>query len=376
MKKVLFCIQNALQRLYALRRINIIIVITISIGLLIPLAILTIVNNTFENIQMSRDEVTDQTVIIEFAGKFLTEENMSKKLERFIPDMEEMGFCVMYMTSGTIQNKDCVISLASYSSEYLNLVQYKVEEGHMLTEEEIENNIEVCNLQWGYTGYEGQGELNIPITVMGHQLKPVGVIRHKAVYGSVIVGYPLLEKMIGDKANLQYYIIVKSANMPSIAQLTTKFSSDPSISELQVLSAKDYYKVRSDAAIRDFSKKLGFASLALGFSVIGFVMIMYGKICDEQYMIALKLGIGASKKDIFFEILIQIVCIVVLAYLIDFSILPYVMKGMSIGVAYLIDLRVIAIAAIFGAFLSLGVSGFLVMRIMQFQVSEIRRSAK
>jgi len=258
-----------------------------------------------------------------------------------------------------------LVGVSGVNQNYQDIIGQYVDEGRNFTEGEVDRRRFVCVIGKTIekTFFPNGNAIGKRIDIRGYKFKIVGVLEERGnLMGNdmdniVNIPYTTQQKIIGRRRNLT---IVVSAEDKELAmdemrgvlrvrrKTPEKAEDDFSFGTQDMLL--DFYKKFTGAA---FLVMIGIASLALLTGGVGIMNIMYVTVTERTREIGIRMAIGAKKRDILWQFLIETITISVIGGLV--GILAGIGLGKLISVASHLPFAVAAWSVLTAFFVSAGV---------------------
>ncbi|MGB8452219.1 MAG: ABC transporter permease [Anaerocolumna sp.] len=313
-----FHFKNAVSGLAANKLLNLIIIVSIVVGMMYPIVACTISEGILQDSKLSEYKDPEHMAILEFFAPFMEQSELDTKIMSLTKGIDIYGYQTIYTVTAKCNKHNFLSAVAGYSSSFLSLEGYKLIEGRLITETEISEGKPVCMVR---TNGENDIKAGDSLSFMGTSYEVVGIIRIPKAYGGIFIPYKAMEAFIG-KNSLQYKITLQTKEEPNINEIKSNLYFADSVLSIgtAVENVKPYYE-SVWALIRE---RIGIGLIVLLFAVISIIMIIIGKAIDDQYIIGVKMSIGASGIQVFTETFLQNAVLMIIALLIDFILFPIV----------------------------------------------------
>ncbi|NIA23321.1 MAG: FtsX-like permease family protein [Proteobacteria bacterium] len=217
-----------------------------------------------------------------------------------------------------------LVHVSGVNQNYQDIIGQYVDEGRNYTEGEVDRRRFVCVIgkTIAKTFFPAGNALGRRIDIRGYKFKVIGVLEGRGnLLGNdmdniVNIPYTTMQKIIGRRRHL---MIVVSAEDKELAmdemrgvlrvrrKTPEKAEDDFSFGTQDMLL--NFYKKFTGAA---FLVMIGIASLALLTGGVGIMNIMYVTVTERTREIGIRMAIGAKKRDILWQFLIETITISVI----------------------------------------------------------------
>ncbi len=287
----------------------------------------------------------------------------AKAIKEHCPD-------IIYVSPAFNVNKDVkyknvrmeLVSISGVNENYQDIMAHFVEKGRNFTENEVDRKRFVCVI--GKTVaknlFKEEDPLGKRIDVSGYKFKILGILEEKGnlmgqdMDNFVNIPYTTAEKIMGRRRHMMIVVSAKDKElamdeMRGVLRVRRKVADDADddfdFGTQDMLLA--FYKKFTSAA---FLVMIGIASLALVTGGVGIMNIMYVTVTERTREIGIRMAIGAKKRDILWQFLIETVTISIIGGAIGIlagiglgklistvSHLPYAVSIWSIMIAFMVS---------------------------------------
>lgn len=318
MVSLTFYFKNAIYGLVANKLLNLIVVVSIVVGMMYPIVACTISEGILQDAKLSEYKDAEHIAVLEFFASYMEETVFDTKLKGLTKEINKYGYQTMYSVNVKWNNHDFIAGAAGYSASYLDLEGYELQEGRLITETELAEGTSVCMIQ-----ANGKNDIKVgdSISFMGMSYEVVGIIHMPKAYGGIFIPYKAMEAFIGEN-NIQYKVTLQTEEEPNIKQIKSNLNFIDSV--ISVGSAQENTKPYYESVWNLIKERIGIGLIVLLFAVISIIIIIIGKTIDNQYEIGVKMAVGASGIQVFAETFLQNGFLMIIALVIDFLLFPIV----------------------------------------------------
>ncbi|MCK4545266.1 ABC transporter permease [candidate division WOR-3 bacterium] len=255
-----------------------------------------------------------------------------------------------------------LVSISGVNEDYQDIMAHFVEKGRNFTESEVDRKRFVCVI--GKTVaknlFKEEDPLGKRVDISGYKFKILGVLEEKGnlmgqdMDNFVNIPYTTAEKIMGRRRHMMIVVSAEDKElamdeMRGVLRVRRKVADDADddfdFGTQDMLLA--FYKKFTSAA---FLVMIGIASLALVTGGVGIMNIMYVTVTERTREIGIRMAIGAKKRDILWQFLIETVTISILGGAVGIlagiglgklisivSHLPYAVSIWSIMIAFVVS---------------------------------------
>lgn len=311
-----FYIKNAIFGLKSNKLLNIIVIVSVAVGMMYPVIACTIVDRILFDAKLNEYQDIERTTVLEFFAPYMEQSEIDGRIKALSEDIDGFGYQAIYTVTARWKKHTMVTNVGGYSSGYLLLEGNKLDKGRLITEEEMSEGSPVCLVSTnGNNAYKTGGS----ISFMGTSYRIVGIIYMPKSYAGVLIPYKAMEKFVG-RNNIQYKVTIHTKQKPDINELTGKLDFASSV--LTAGTAEENVKPYLESVWTHIKDRIGIGLIVLLFAVISITMIIIGKTMDEQYVLGVKMSVGATGSRVFFETFLQNSILMIIALLLDFLLFP------------------------------------------------------
>lgn len=307
----MFYLTNIKGSLQYHRVINLIVVITLSIGMLYPLGMAAIIREIIMNRDLCRYSDVENHMIVDCFDTLAPAEEYREKMSWLQENDLAYGMITYYMSTSYVKGAFRQLGISSYTDAYLRQEGYRLVEGRLLTEEEQERGAPYCLASWG-----GSLRVGDVINVMGNELEVAGIVQCPMMFGEVMVSQNWLYQMLGS-SRIQFRISIHAQNgWGDITQGDVRRNLQ--IDDIHAITCgeeiyEEYYRSINGQIWKRFSSSL----MVLIPALCSMAAILFGKVMEQKYQIGLRMALGASKRQTVLEIFLENYVLFALAFCVD-----------------------------------------------------------
>ncbi len=319
MKRIIFLFQNIWKQIIYNKFLSVVMLVTMVIGIFFPLMALNDMNDLLADSRMSTSVDVSHIAIIDYIMNYKEEAEMyaaiNSCMEKKLFDMA--GFCaferqIIYADKEFYSGGVCGIS-----AEYLDLNAYELLSGEMFSGKDyVGDGEKVCLIGHQSRLAKNGVKTSDTIQILGDTYRVQGVIRAPRVYGGIFVPYNMTSELFsGTNGRIQYQIITYSEDesYPKILSFKLFPGEDNISAQTGLEQEKVYYE--SIQAVNQY--RIFRAALVIGFAIINWFIILFGKIISERYQMAVRMAVGASNIIVGVEVILGNLSLMLIAFLFD-----------------------------------------------------------
>lgn len=182
--------KHILCSLYHHRLLNAVVIVTIAIGLMFPLATSAAISFMLDNLALCSYEEPQNHIVVNCISTYQTPIQLDEWLLQ--DGVVNYGY-LAYRSGGILHAQEEGISLTSVTGitqSYMDLEGYRMEAGRTFTEEECAQGAHVCLMR-----PDSGLKVGDYYSLMGTDYEIVGLINLPKLYGSIVVPYRCMEEL-------------------------------------------------------------------------------------------------------------------------------------------------------------------------------------
>lgn len=310
---------------YHHRALNVVVIVTIAIGLMFPLAILSTASFMLDNLMLCRYEDPQNRIVADCRSVYQTPEKLDEWLDT--DNVADYGYIayksVLWLTDKEVRT----IGVAGVTPEYFELEGFELEKGRMITAEEYAQGAHVCLIRDDIGVTVGE-----TVSLMGEEYEVVGQVNVPKMYGVIAVPYRCMEELaMGDAMQFRLSSRMKDKESALRFQMSSLGFSDSILNFARGEEINAPYIDSIRGQISDLLKK---GSIVMAAALVSIVFILTGKAFEERYLIGLRIAMGATGRRIYGELFLENGILTVLALLLDLILFPIVIRHMRTVYGY------------------------------------------
>lgn len=371
MQRVIFTIKNAFLGLTHKKLLNVLVILSVAVGFLFPVYSISNMNYIQKNYGTPPYKDVEHTVIADFFIKAEEESSMNEKMLKWSEQIKKVGFFASYNAVMEYKDESYVGYVSGCNSSFLEVSNTILASGRFPTKEEMENGANVCLV----TSTSGHGyKIGSIVNIGGTDFKIIGIFRDIHIYGGVLMPYNALYTFVKGKS-VQHKAYLQTEEEPKVSEISSEVRNSAEQTQFVSLAVDDeavLHKSFKEYMSEAFKK----SSIVLLFSIIGFTLIMVGRMISEQYILGVKTAVGATRVQLFLDSLFQnylLIQIGAAIALLIYKCLFVINDSDSFG---LFDGTVIAETEIVCIVMTLFVTGVGFVPILRCPVSELFRKSR
>lgn len=342
MKQFVFAVKNAWRGIFSKKLLSGIVISAMAVGLIFPIIIFSQINFFSENYGFPYYNDIERTVVAEFNCP-VTDEASIKRCAEAWGSVNSVGFFATHTATLEYGGKSYLGNVAGYNGEYTEIGKTVLLDGRFLTEEELETGAKVClALSGAGRSYGKSLRVGSRITVAGTEFEIVGTVRDNKVYGGLMIPYKAMCDWL-DGSTLQFRAYLQTRGEPDIKEINSAMLKSENIDKIDLRTAVCVQEELFSRVADIFKQKLLLGAVAAVFSMLSFTLIIAGKALNEQYVLGVKTLMGATKSQLFLELLLQNFILIEIASVIAMTVSAVVIRAAS-GFEALFDGSVITAA--------------------------------
>lgn len=317
----MFIIKCALHKLFSSRKLCLIFILSISAGLLCPIYVLGYIHTSLDAVARNRYKSPEDHILINSMMPYIEDETTAAYLLG-----ETLGeYECAYQTTVNWENADGVSFVGGISPDIWESVPVYLMEGRLFNANDYKNGaLPVCLLKTNNEMYLEGARVGDVISFMGTSCEVVGIVEGfgSKIIGSILVPYPLMDDVSGTTPIQHRFIVPKKENT-DLESLQAGAQMVPDVNIISVNSLSEEEK-EADAiyAAQDRNWLLAGFAVCL-FAFFSIFAISVGRSLEEQRNMGIHKALGADRRKLFLEVLIQNLVIIAMALVMDGIILSF-----------------------------------------------------
>lgn len=337
MNKLFFLLGLSLKGLQKNKKINMIVILSLALGMLMPIIMLANVNVFWVNVKNLYPKISQNTYFCSAKSLHITSQRYEEiQRELGAAYMGGIEHCITSIQVGDIIAEQ---EVGAVSVDYLDFIQYDILSGRSITKEEMQSATRVCMLEESFLE---QNKLAVAvgdkISLENESFEIVGIYRSMDLINTILIPANVLDTVESSTRNMisMFIQFETPVNAESVfAGMETVLDS--------VLSARpieEYF-----AQKRDYCFEVSFVLLVVTipltiFSLINCILVIFAKIARTRHVIGIKRALGADRNEIFRASFFENGILAVIAFVLDLAVLPFIVRTVPKGFLLLFDWKV------------------------------------
>ena len=347
--------RNVWNRITGHWLLNGIVIITIAIGLMFPIAILSTISYMIDNMHLCEYDDPENRVFVNCHGSYQDPGELHEKLAAGTEGVAHYGYVTYEPMLTFTEERMYIRGVSGVTQSYLELEGYLVTEGRLINEQEYEQAARVCMLDEAENNNTFHLKIGDTISLMGEDYKVVGFVSVPKRPGSIMVPYRCLPELLGENST-QFMFSFQMENETAVRYFSAGWMDFTDYS-LEIQYGEEISKPYVQSIRQHITDKFKQSSVVALSALFSILFILYGKTMEEQCFIGLRLALGATGGRIYREMLAENLLLTGTALLLDLLLFPAVIRqvrtvyGYPSGwmLAWIIGGLVLITAAVTGA---------------------------
>lgn len=326
MKKLIFILKNTVIGFKGKLAFNLIIIIALSIGLFMPMLFLAEGNYYLNYCSHSFYADAQGTAFIDGFRKIAPADALNEEFSK-IDGVTDFAYNATHDVTIEKDNALFLSNVVGISERYTELTGYTLLDGRIMTADEITNNESVCVVSRIDSDFTNGWTIKVgdKFKINSKEYTVIGIVYDPIAYGTFLIPYNALEEMVGPKAEMQYLMFLRTApdNVQNVLKenVVTNF--------LQKMSAAEYEAEWKRQLMIAFRRSSLPWLILLAFSVLNFILIIYGKFLETLYTWGVKSAVGETRLTVFGELFLQNLILILLAAIAPLIIIAVIMPQIT-----------------------------------------------
>lgn len=366
MQKLKYTIFDALINFYRRRRVNFIVSLSFSLGLLLPMLCLGNINIFVENLSTMRFKNDTNIWIAYFEGGYISAEEISSLLQE--SSLKISDYAISAYKSGTIEiNGTKNNGFISYLTEdWVEFENCKIIDGSL----DLFTDTNICLVEQSFSEKYGGLHIGDQITLFGITYTISGFFSSFNYYGKILLPLQISEQPAeSDIMISKLYLRAKEALPDGEHIADTLKSAGLPVSDVR--SGNELYHTGLMQGLYQSIGILGVGSVAFAFAAINVCLVLVGKINLDKRTYGIRMALGAPYSFVFLSAVIENMLCFCTAYLLDVGMVHILKPTYPKDLTIILNARVYVAAYIFGAFMTLVVTWIALSKLKKQKIVEL-----
>lgn len=349
MQKLKYTLFDALMNFCRRRNVNLIVSLSFSLGLLLPMLCLGNINVFVENFSTMRFKNDANIWIAYFEGGYITSaEEIASLLQE--GSLEISDYAIAAYKSGTIEingteNRGFISYLTKAWDEFENC---KLIEGSL----DLFAGTNICFVEQAFSEKHGGLCIGDQIKLFGDTYTISGIFSSFNYYDKVVLPLPVSGQTAeSELAISELYLRIEEA-LPDDGQMVDALRSI-GLPVSDVKSGNELYHTGLKEGLHQSMDIFGVGFVAFAFAAINICLVLVGKLNLDKRTFGIRMALGASYGFVFLSALIENMLCFCIAYLLDVGLVHILKPTYPEDLTIILNARVYVAAYIFGAIMTL-----------------------
>lgn len=382
MRRLLFNIRCSMSNIKKNKFMNIIMVLSLSFGLLLSSAVLCIGNSIINDFMNSIPKEIERVIVMEGSHNLEDEYKVLSQsdMDTVIKDnkgIESISRLVMKRQTTKINDIYVFNNLVKYVSfSYADFFNNLTENGVWFNPK-IENASKECiigkdiaekyYLNKKVTGYN--------VMVNGEDYKIIAISEHPLFKESIVINILSDGSLSNEKSLSTYYIkFAKDCEVGNAAQSLKKYIYE-FFGKYEFKIAEIYYNQGIRVVYIVIAALMLCTFLVLLFSMLNIINIVLFEINESKKKIAVLMALGARKLDIVFQNFIELLFLMLIAVIMVYFVFLQLLRIILNDTLFIfkIDLKVFLLSMLLSVIVAIIINSITTSRILKFEIAEMIR---
>lgn len=382
MRRLLFNIRCSMSNIKKNKFMNIIMVLSLSFGLLLSSAVLCIGNSIINDFMNSIPKEIERVIVMEGSHNLEDEYKVlsQRDMDTVIKDnkgIESISRLVMKRQTTKINDIYVFNNMVKYVSfSYADFFNNLTENGVWFNPK-IENAAKECIIGKDIAKkyYFNKKAIGNNVTVNGEDYKIIAISEQPLFKESIVINILSDGSLSNEKSMSTYYIkFAKDCDVGNAAQSLKKYIHE-FFGEYELKNAETQYNQMKIIYRGTVSALMLCTFLVLLFSMLNIINIVLFKINESKKKIAVLMALGARKLDIvvqtFIELLFLVLIAVIIVYFVFLQLLRIILNDTLF--IFKIDLNIFLLSVLLGVIVAIIINSITTSRILKFEIAEMIR---
>ena len=372
MDKLFFLLEWSIKGLFKNKKINLIVILSLALGMMMPIIALANINVFWVNVKNLYPEISENTYFCSVRSKHIT-------MQRYEEIQNDLG--AVYL--GGIESHAAAVLVGDIMTErevgalsvnYLDFIRYDILSGRSITKEEIQSATRVCMLEESFLEQNGLTvSVGDEITLEMKSFEVVGIYRSMDLINTVLVPASVFDTDSSSTRNTISMFIQFETQVDEEALLT---GLEKVLDSAQEIKPIEEYFAQKRSYCFEVSAVLFAVTIPLTvFSLINCILVIFGKIARTRHVIGIKMALGAGTGTIFWTNFLENSILSVIAFAVDVAVLPFVVRTVPKGLILLFDWKVFVYSLGLLIFLCFILSLCMTRRMMKIDIAAVLKGA-
>lgn len=349
MTKLRYAIFDALVNMFRRRTVNLIVAVSLTLGMLVPVLCLANINIFVERIPTIRYKNDDNMWIASCSGARNDINAIGTQLKDSSLKVRDCAFEAQKLGTVEINNARRESSVTFVSEDWLEFEECNLIEGSL----DLFTDTSICLVEQMAAGSNGL-RAGDKVTLFGDTYTVCGIIssyRHHSILLPLTGDMQAADPEIGIRN-----VYIRTADNIQDASEVQKVLGKTGISVEKVERGADWYHATMETGLFRSLAIFGVGFLAYVFAALNICLVLKGKINLDKRNYGIRMAIGAPYGLIFTSALIENILCFCIAYVCDIGLVYILMPIYPDGLAVFFSGRVFVAAFLFGSLMTVTVT--------------------
>lgn len=372
MSKLFFLLNLSVKGLMKHKKINLIVILSLALGMMMPIIALANINVFWVNVKNLYPEISENTYFCSVKAQHITMQRYEELQEGLRAVC--MGGLEWYLASAQVGDYMTEREVGAVSEDYLDFIRYDILSGRSIMKEEIQSAARVCMLEESFLE---QSNLSVAvgetISLGEESFQVVGIYRSMDLINTILIPASVLDTVSGSSRNTISLFVQFETSLEEDVLLHGLKESLGSVQDVKPV--EEYF-----AQLRDYCFEVSFVLLAVTiplsvFSLINCILVLFGKIARTRHVIGIKMALGANQSEIFWTSFWENGILSFIAFVVDLAVLPFIVRTAPEGFLLLFDWKVFVCSLGLLIFLCFLLSLSMTRRMMKIDIALVLKGA-
>lgn len=373
MDRLLFLLQMSYYELIGHKRLNVIVIISLALGLLLPFLAFANINVFLKNLDSLKPKIEKNSFYCSVFSTYLSEGKYNE-LNRELGTIKVGGTSRITQTI-TIDDEKITDSVTGVSEDFFDFVDMNVVEGRLFDKQEIKEGVKCCIIEETLlSGKNIDKNLGDTIDINGVPFQIIGFVRTVDLSDKIWIPNKVFEKGVAALEQNQYTRYMQYEESESI-EIVEKELNYLFEQVLYIQTIREHYTKLLSFCISNSITIFLVTIPIIVFAILNCFMVVYGKIKNGIVNMGIKMVLGSGRKKVFLSCFRDNLFLAVIAYLLDILLLPIVRKTVPSELIMDFDLSVYAAVFILMLIMCFIISLLSVRKVFKINISSVLRGA-
>ena len=366
MQRLKYTIFDAMINFYRRRRVNFIVSLSFSLGMLLPMLCLGNINVFIENLSTMRFKDDANMWIAYFEGGYTSDEEIFSLLQE--DSLNISSYAISAYKGGTIEiNGTKENGYISYlTKDWSEFENCRLIDGTL----DLFNDTNIFLVEKTLAEKYGGLQTGEQITLFGVKYTIGGIFSSFNYYGKILLPLHINEQTTESGIMISELYLRTEEALPDSGHIADTLKSN-GLPIINVRNGGEIYRTGLREGLYKSMGIFGVGFAAFIFAAINICLVLVGKLNLDKRTYGIRMALGAPYGFIFLSAVIENMLCFCIAYLLDIGMIHILKPTYPEDLTVILNYRVYAAAYLFGAFMTLVVTRITLYRLKKKKIVEL-----